>query len=120
MLLITMEDFWQKARSVPRMTRKEELACARLMQAGQPEGRERLILRCLPLIAGIIRRYPPEYHTLGLVYQCLRAAERAVDSFPFEQESETFVHRLSWHLKQAVTRYIAFSREGCYDRSPRS
>ena len=111
MLLITMEDFWQQARSVPRMTREKELACARLMQAGQPEGRERLILRCPPLIAGI---------TLGLVYQCLHAAERAVDSFPFEQESEAFVHRLSWHLKQAVTRYIAFSREGCYDSAPRS
>lgn len=120
MLLITMEDFWQKARSVPRMTREEELACARQMRAGQPEGREQLVLRCLPLIAGIIRRYPSEYHTLGLVYQCLNAAERAVDSFSFEQESETFVHRLSWHLKQAVTRYIASSREGCYDSAPRS
>lgn len=33
--------------------------------------------------------------------------EKAVDGFNFEQNGETFSHRLSWWLRQETTKYIA-------------
>lgn len=37
-------------------------------------------------------------------------------SFDFLQDSETFAHRLSWHLRQAVIKYIVDSREDSEDK----
>lgn len=107
MLFTHPDELLAKARTVTSLTRQEERDCAIRMNQGDEAARERLLLHCLPAVAGCIRRAPSHYRTLGLAYACLHAAQRAVDTFPFDQDGETFAHRLSWHLRQAVTRYIA-------------
>lgn len=107
MIFVTVEDFLEKAGRIPPLTREEELACAKRMEAGDMAARERLIQGCLPMTAVYIRRLPPERRTLELILRCCRAAEKAVDSFPFRQDGERFSHRLSWWMRQTVTAYLA-------------
>lgn len=104
---ITVTDFFKKSATCSRLTREEERACAAAMAGGDTAARERLIESYLPSVAGHIRRCKPHMQTLRLLYHCLSALEKAVDSFNFLQDSETFPHRLSWWLRQATTRYIA-------------
>ena len=104
---ITVEDFFEKAAACKRLSREEERACATAMDAGDSSARERLVQSYLPSVAGHIRRCLPHKQTLKHLYSCLSALEKAVDSFNFLQDSETFSHRLSWWLRQATTRYIA-------------
>ena len=106
MVFITVEDFYEKVRSFSAMSREEEMACAIKMKNGDPDAREQLIRSYLPMVAGHIRHQKPQMQTLGLVLYCVQALEKAVDSFDFLQESESFTHRLSWYLRQAVTTYI--------------
>lgn len=110
MLYISLEDFFEKAASCCRLTRQEEVACAIAMGNGDPAARERLLQSYIPMVAGHIKRCKPQLQTLKLVYTCLQALEKAVDTFNFLQESESFTHRLSWWLRQATTRYIADQR----------
>ena len=109
---ITVHDFLEKAASSPRITREEEKECARLMAQGDRAARERIIRHYLPLTASYVRRAPQEHRTLGLVYACLQALEKAADSFDFAQEGETFTHRLSWVLRQTVMHYMVTRRNG--------
>jgi len=44
---------------------------------------------------------------LGMVLHCLQMLEKQVDKFNFQQDGETFTHRLSWGLRQAIASYIA-------------
>lgn len=107
MLYLSAEDFLEKTKLLVPLRREEERALAEKMKAGDREAREALITGYLPHAAGHIRALPARYHTLELVVRCCRAVEKAVDSFDFFQDSETFSHRLSWALRQTVTRYIA-------------
>lgn len=107
MLYISVEDFLTKAASAQRLTRQEEIACAMAMKQGDRAARERLICAYLPQVAGHISRCGDNIRTLSLVYGCLAALEKAVDSFDFTQNSEPFSHRLGWCLRQAVTKRIA-------------
>lgn len=103
---ISIDDFYEQVRSCSRMSREEERDCARQMKNGDPLARERLIRSYLPTVAARIRRAPAHLQTLGLVLYCQQALERAVDTFDFFQDSEPFLHRLSWALRQAVVRYM--------------
>lgn len=107
MIYISIDDFYEKARSFSKMSRQEEIECARQMKQGDALARERLIQSYLPMAASRIKRAPSQYQNLGLVLYCQQALEKAVDSFDFLQDSEPFSHRLNWHLRQAVTRYMA-------------
>ena len=120
MVYVSVEDFFQKTAGLPTLTREEARALA--MRPGDAAARSRLIAGYLPMVANHIRRCEKNLQTLALVYDCLQALalvydclqalEQAVDSFDFLQNSETFAHRLSWHLRQATVRSILRQREG--------
>lgn len=105
MLFVSKEDFFSKVSSLRKMTREEERECARRMQSGDQSAREQLIQSYLPLVAAHIKRQPEHLQCLGLVIYCVHATAKAVDSFNFLQDSETFTHRLSWYLRNAVAAY---------------
>ena len=106
MLFVNTADFFNKVSSFRKMTRDEELECARRMQSGDPAARKQLIESYLPMVAAHITRLPKHMQSLGLVLYCVHATEKAVDSFNFLQDSETFAHRLSWHLRNATAAYL--------------
>lgn len=112
MLFISVDDFFKKAGQAAALTREEEAAYAEKMQAGDREAREALLRGYLPFVASVIRHQRSEHQTLELVMRCQTALEKAVDSFDFLQNSETFSHRLSWWMRQTVTRYMADKRGG--------
>ena len=107
MLYITVDDFYAKAGEMTRLTRQQERACAAAMAAGDADARRRLIQSYLPVVAAVVRRAPREIQTLQTVYACIHALETGVDSFNFLQDSESFIHHLSWRLRQCLTRCIA-------------
>ncbi len=106
MIYVSIEDFFEKAGKCQVMTRQEEVECAQRMQAGDEAAREQLIMSYLPMTAGHVKRMPHHLQTLGMAVYCVSALEKAVDSFNFLQDSETFTHRLSWYLRNAATKYI--------------
>ncbi|MBQ8144407.1 MAG: hypothetical protein IJ042_06405 [Butyricicoccus sp.] len=107
MLYISLEDFFEKTAALSQMSREEEILCAQRMQNGDAQARESLIRSYLPMTASCVRRAPAYLQDLTLVLRCQQTLEKAVDSFNFLQDSETFAHRLSWHLRQTVTDHIA-------------
>lgn len=111
MVYISVDDFYEKVSTFSRMSRQEEIECARQMKNGDLMARERLIQSYLPVVAAHIKRVASHRQSLGMILYCQQALEKAVDSFDFLQESESFSHRLSWALRQAVTKYITDSRE---------
>lgn len=109
MLFINVQDFYNKAYEYEKLTREEEKALAQRMKA-DPEARQALINSYLPMTAGFIDRLKDDYQSLELVYRCIQALEKCVDSFNFQQDSETFAHRFNWYLRQTITKYIVDSR----------
>ncbi len=107
MLFMDAEDFFNHAAGHSRMTREEEKSCARNIAQGDTDARNKLIQSYLPQVAAQVRRMPKELQTLRTVYCCLAALEKGVDGFNFLQDNETFVHHLSWRLRQCITRCIA-------------
>ena len=107
MLYISAEDFLEKTKTAARITREEERALAAAAKAGDAGARERLMEAYLPQVAGHIRAQSASLRSLELVMRCCAALEKAVDSFDFLQDSETFSHRLSWWLRQTTAAYIA-------------
>lgn len=106
MVFYSIEDFYEKAQACRRLTRREEIVCAQKWKAGDAAERERLLESYIPMVAAHIKRMKKEQQTLGLAVYCMQALEKAVDSFDFLQESETFTHRLSRWLRQATVDYI--------------
>jgi DNA-directed RNA polymerase sigma subunit (sigma70/sigma32) len=106
MVFISVEDFFEKAANCTAVSRQEEIALAQRMQAGDQEARQKLIEGYLPFVAGYLRRQKDMYQTLTLALYFTKALESAVDAFNFLQDSETFLHRLSWYLRQAFTKYL--------------
>ena len=107
MIFVTIEDFYEKAENCRALTRQEELECAEKMKLGDTSARTRIIESYLPMTARHVRHAKPEMQTLSMALYCVDALEKAVDSFNFLQDSETFAHRLSWYLRNAVVKYIA-------------
>ncbi len=106
MVFVSIDDFFEKAALCKALTRQEEIECAVAIKNGDTEAREKLVQSYIPMVASHIKHAKPHMQNLGLVVYCMNALEKAVDSFDFMQESETFSHRLSWALRQAVVSYI--------------
>ena len=111
MVYISVDDFYEKVSSFSAMSRQEEIECARLMANGDILARERLIQSYLPMVAAHVKRASADIQSLGLILCCQQALERAVDTIDFLQESESFSHRLSWCLRQAVIKYLTIKRD---------
>ena len=106
MRYISIEDFYQKADLCSRISRQQEIAYAKAMETDDLDARKKLIESYIPMVAGHIRHMKPHMQTLGLVMYCMQALEKAVDSFDFLQDSESFSHHLSWRLRDATAKYI--------------
>ena len=106
MVFVSIEDFFKKAASCKMLSRQEELEYAAAMKNGDTDAREKLIQGYIPMVSSHIKHAKPQMQTLGLVMYCMTALEKSVDSFNFMQESETFSHRLSRALRQAVVGYM--------------
>ena len=107
MLFANVNDFYDRVKKMERLSRDEEKRNALLMQAGNLEARERIVESYMHQVASHIKRMSGDHQSLELVYRCVQALEKAVDSFDFEQDGETFTHRLSFVLRQESVRYIA-------------
>ena len=106
MLFLGPEDFFEKVRHIPPISRELELHYAKQMALGDTGAREALITGYLPYVAAVLRR-GYRICTLELILRSYMALEKAVDSFDFLQDREPFSHRLSWVMRQTVTAYIA-------------
>lgn len=107
MLFISVEEFFAQAGAVPRLSREEEICLAKKMAEGDQTARETLVRSYFSVVAGVLRRGPEEIRTLRTVYDCIAELEKGVDTFHFQQDGETFLHHLSWRLRQCITRAIA-------------
>ena len=107
MLFISVEDFYDKAKNEQRLTREQEKSLYLKMRAGDGEARVLLLKSYLPFIASFIKRSPESIRTLDTVYRCIAALERCADGFDFSQDSESFVHRLSFYLRSCIVGAIA-------------
>ena len=107
MIFICKEDFFAKAAECERLPRESEKAYALQMRAGDGAAREKIICSYLPVAAAFVRRCCPDMQTLEFIYRVMVSLEKAVDSFDFQQEGETFLHRLGTVFRATVTRYIA-------------
>lgn len=110
MLFVSVEDFLEQAGQQSRLSRQEEILLAKKQAAGDGDAQTALLRSYLPQVAVSVRNTREEYRTLELVLRCVTALEKAAAQFDFLQDSETFSHRLSWHLRQTVVRYIADRR----------
>lgn len=110
MYFISVDDFFQKAHSIKRLSRDEEKNCALRMKEGDAEARQSIIDSYLPMVVSYVKRSPKDLQTLKTVYCCILSLEQGVDSFNFLQDSETFIHHLSWRLRQCITRCIVDRR----------
>ncbi len=104
---INIEDFYQKVCETKKMSREEEKSNALKMKDGNAEARQAIINSYLPMVASYVKRAPKEIQTLQTVYCCIRSLEEGVDRFDLLQDSETFIHHLSWRLRQCITECIA-------------
>lgn len=109
-LFISVDDFFQKVRSVTRLSIADEKDLALKMKDGDAEARQAILNSYLPVVASYIRRSPKELQTLETIYSCVRSLEKGVDGFNFLQDSETFTHHLSWRLRQCITRCLVDRR----------
>lgn len=106
MVFISIVDFYEKASQCNTLTRNDEVKYARKMKDGDMSAREVLIQSYIPMVAGHIKRLQPHLQQFGLVLYCMQALESEIDKFDFFQDGESFAHRLSWGLRQAVTKYV--------------
>ncbi len=107
MLFISVEDFFSQVSGIRHLSRTEEIELAQRMAEGDAAARDALVRSYLPMVAAHIRRAPQEIRTLHTVYTCIVSLQKGVDCFNFLQENESFVHHLSWRLRQCITRCIA-------------
>ena len=107
MLFTCKEDFLAKAAACERMTRESEKVYALAAKNGDAAALEKIIASYLPVAGAFFKRQSPEMQTLELAYRLCAALEKEVSEFNFLQESESFMHRLSFSMRQTITRYIA-------------
>ena len=101
MIYITVEDFLQKTATLPRLDRCQE------KQLALQKDHQALVNGYLHFVAGAVKRAPANIRNLRTVYACIKTLEDCVERFDFQQDSEPFSHRLSWALRQCITRRIA-------------
>ena len=105
MAYITVEDFYNDAVSCRRLTRDEEKEYAGMMKNGDDNARRQLIRSYMPMVMSYVIKANHINGRLGLAMHCMDTLEKAVDHFDFLQDSESFSHHLSWHLRNAVAKY---------------
>jgi DNA-directed RNA polymerase sigma subunit (sigma70/sigma32) len=106
MLIVSLDDFYEKVATMKKLSREEEKECAIKMAQGDMEARQMLINSYLPICAYRIKHHARPLRTMGLAVYYIRATEKAVDNFNFLQDSERFCHRLNWYLRNAMVAYI--------------
>ena len=106
MPFVSIEDFYEQAGKLPRLTHEEEKHLA-LEKEHNAAARAELIAGYLPFVAGYIRRMPKSLQNLRTVYTCLVSLEKEVDSFNFLRDGETFAHHLNRRLRQCITYCMA-------------
>ncbi|MBQ9989030.1 MAG: hypothetical protein IJP30_04765 [Clostridia bacterium] len=106
MVYVDLQDFYNKAAACKRLSREEEINCAKRMKAGDEEAREQLVQSYLPMIAGHIKHAKGDLQSLGCALYCAVELEKAIDRFDFLQDSEPFLHRISWILRQGTAKYL--------------
>lgn len=107
MLFFSFDDFVNKVNSIEKLTPEKAEKLYLDMKNGNKESREALVEGHLYLVKGHIIRQNPEMRTLRHLMECISALNKAVDSFDFTTKSETFIHRLSFYLRNATAKYIA-------------
>ena len=107
MVYITVEDFYSHVANCTRLSRDEEKQCAQRMKNGDETARRQIVESYLPMVAGHIKHTNNIKNKLSLALYCISGLEKAVDSFDFMQDSESFAHRLGWVLRQTTVAYIA-------------
>lgn len=110
MIFISLDDFFKKTRDVIQLSRSDEKEYALKMKEGDAEACQAIVNSYLPMVASYIRRSPKELQTLETIYSCIRSLEKGVDGFNFLQDSETFIHHLSWRLRRCIARCLADRR----------
>lgn len=107
MLFISVDDFFQKASAMTRLSRDDEKKYAFKMKEGNAEARQAIVNSYLPMVASCVKRAPKELQTLETIYICVNSLEKGVDGFDFLQDSEAFTHHLNWRLRQCIVKCIA-------------
>jgi hypothetical protein len=107
LLFTCTEDFYAKAAACEKLERESEKTYARMMAEGDGNARERIMLSYLPAVAAFVKRKSRSEQTLELIYRLVDSLEKAVESFDFQQEGESFSHRLTLVMRKAFTEYIA-------------
>lgn len=101
------DDFFRHASSLERIAREDEIKYARLMNEGDSFARQAIVDSYIPVVAARVKRLPKEYRSLEIIYRCLDVLEKAVDTFNFLQDGETFLHTLCVRLNPMINRYFA-------------
>jgi len=78
MLFISIDDFFQKAFNMTRLSREDEKKAALKMKENDAAARQAIINSYLPMVAGYIQRWPKTLQTLDTVYRCILSLEQGV------------------------------------------
>ena len=88
---------------------EEELKCAALLKSGNVEARQQIVNSYVPFVALYVKRHIGNDAPLEVIYRCLQALEKAIDTFDFSKGREQFIKLFEPILRREITRYIAYS-----------
>ena len=106
MIFISVDDFYKFANEAKRISREEEKMYATKMLQGDSEARKNIVYGYYYFVASKVKRCPPEFQTLHVVYQCIDVLEKEVDKFNFMQDNYTFIHHLSKAIRLRMIRCL--------------
>ena len=107
MLFLTPVEFFDKAKQMKPLSREQEKELYSLMKTGDMQARERIVQSYVNIVACKIKRLSKELYSLDLIYNCLDKLEKAVDTFDFSNDGESFTHRLTLIIQKEIANYIA-------------
>lgn len=102
-----LEDYFSEISRYKLLTRDEEMALARRVQAGDPKARAALVNANLRLVVSIARRFVGRGHALmDLIEEGNVGLVKAADLFDPDQGCR-FATYATWWIKQAIRRSLA-------------
>lgn len=111
--MIAFDDFAglkAASQTAPVCSKEELIALSSTVKSGDEEALEQLSLVLLPKFCSEYRfQTGRDADAPGLLRDCWERYLAALKTFDFSQTGESFVHRLSWHIRQAHTDYIVKS-----------